>query len=81
MLDYLNIARADSGEISVYDSRDKFFAGFVGNEWVLGHRFSNYEFEERLILVKDEQEALRILAEARTALNKPLASDQQIKSA
>ncbi len=83
MLDYLSVGKSDSGEISVYDSRDKFFAGFVQNAWIFEHMFSAYDCEERLILVQDDQEALRILAEARAALNRPLdsQSDQQVKSA
>lgn len=37
MLDYLSIGIADTGEISVFDDRDNFIAGFVEGEWVLDH--------------------------------------------
>ncbi|MCC7530820.1 MAG: hypothetical protein IT342_20025 [Candidatus Melainabacteria bacterium] len=67
----------------MFDSRDKFAAGFVDGNWVLNHMFSFYDMEERLNLVQDDQEALRILAEARAALNRPLeeAADPTAKSA
>ncbi len=79
MLNYLHVSRADSGEVSVFDSRDKFAAGFVEGNWILDHMFSFHEQEERLNL-EDDQEALRILAEARSALNCPLVnvSDSQV---
>ncbi|OPZ90315.1 MAG: hypothetical protein BWY75_00784 [bacterium ADurb.Bin425] len=72
MLGYLLVAKADSGETSVFDDRDNFIAGFVQGKWVLDHIFSTYEKEELLNLVQDDQEALQILAEARGALNRPL---------
>jgi len=83
MLSYLHVCKADNGDTSVYDNRDKFAAGFVDGKWVLGHMFSFLDMEERLNLVQDDQEALKISAEARTALNRPLeeASDATAKSA
>lgn len=83
MLDYLLVTKADTGEQSVFDDRDNFLAGYVNGAWVLNHMFSFHDREERLNLVQDDQEALRILAEARAALNRPLdsQSDQQVKSA
>ena len=80
MLKYLHVSKADAGEISVFDSRDKFAAGFVHGQWVLGHDFDDYALEERFNLVLGDDEALRILADARSALNKPLLSDQEVKS-
>ncbi|MCC6978143.1 MAG: hypothetical protein IT343_07465 [Candidatus Melainabacteria bacterium] len=82
MLRYLHVCKADNGEASVYDSRDKFAAGFVSGKWVLDHMFSFYDQEERLNLVQDDEEALRILAEARAALNQPFKelSDDRAKS-
>lgn len=83
MLSYLHVCKADNGETSVYDSRDKFVAGFVDGKWLLDHMFSFYDMEERLSLVQDDQEALQILDEARLALNKPLKdpADNRAKSA
>jgi len=72
MLEYLHVSKADNGEDSVFDSRDKFAAGFVDGKWIFDHMFSCYELEERFYLVQDDQEALRFLAEARTALGRPL---------
>ncbi|MBZ0188163.1 MAG: hypothetical protein K8F91_18080 [Candidatus Obscuribacterales bacterium] len=83
MLDYLLVGKADSGEISVFDDRDNFIAGFVEGKWVLDHVFSDYFREEHLNLVQDDEEALRILKEARTALDCPLTKNEsnQAKSA
>lgn len=71
MLEYLHVSKADNGEVSVFDSRDKFAAGFVHGHWVLGHDFDDYTLEERFYLVQDDQEALRLLSEARAALGCP----------
>ncbi len=80
MLNYLHVSRAESGEVSVFDSRDKFAAGFVEGNWVLDHMFSFYDQEERLNLVQDDQEALRLLGEARAALNCPLVNVSDSKA-
>ena len=71
MLEYLHVGKADNGEVSVFDSRDKFAAGFVDGKWILDHMFSCYDLEERFYLVQDDQEALRFLSEARAALGRP----------
>lgn len=86
MLKYLHVCKADSGEVSVFDSRDKFAAGYVHGQWVLGHDFDDYALEERFNLVLDDEESLRISDEARAALNCPVVnvSDSQageVKSA
>lgn len=82
MLQYLHVSKADTGEVSVFDTRDKFAAGFVEGRWVLDHMFSFYDSEEQLSLVQDDAEALRILDEARAALDCPLVdvSSKQMKS-
>lgn len=71
MLEYLHVSKAANGEISVFDSRDKFAADFVDGKWILDHMFSCYDLEERFYLVQDDQEALRFLSEARAALGCP----------
>ena len=65
------IRRSDSGEISVYDRRDKFMASFKNGTWVADSVFSPYELEEFTIL-EEESEIASVLLEARTALDKPL---------
>lgn len=76
MLDYLLVGKANTGEMSVFDDRDNFIAGFVDGKWVLDHVFSDYFREEYLNLVQDDDEALKILKEARTALNCPLEKNK-----
>lgn len=71
MLEYLHVGKADNGEVSVFDSRDKFAADYVNGRWILDHMFSLYDLEERFNLVQDEQEAVRLLSEARAALGRP----------
>lgn len=80
MLKYLHVSKADSGEISVYDSRDKFSAGYLDGHWILDHMFSFHDCEEKLSLVQDDQEALHLLAEARKALDCPLVNGSESQS-
>lgn len=75
MLSYILVGKADSGEIAVFDDRDNFIAGFVEGKWVQDHVFSSYDREERLNLVQDDEEALRLLSEARAALDCPLEQE------
>ncbi|MCA9805677.1 MAG: hypothetical protein KC777_27085 [Cyanobacteria bacterium HKST-UBA02] len=80
MLDYLLVGKANTGEVSVFDDRDNFIAGFVDGKWVLDHVFPDYFREEYLNLVQEDEEALRILKEARTALNCPLGKNKSDKA-
>lgn len=81
MLEHLLVGKSPDGCKTVFDDRDNFLAAFTGSEWVIGRYFQDYDLEEKFNLVQDDAEALLILAEAREALNKPLVSDQQVKSA
>ena len=78
MLENLLIGKSKDGDLTVFDDRDNFLAGFVNGKWVFGRCFQDYDLEEKFDLVQDDAEALKILAEARAALNRPL---EEAKSA
>jgi len=73
---------SDAGDICLFDQRDDFHASFKNGNWVNDLLFQSYELEE-FNLINDQKEIDRVLAEARTALNRPLEGepDGQAKSA
>jgi len=70
-MDDVLIRVSDKGDISVFDSRDDFTASFKGGHWINDLIFQFTELEE-FTIVEEEQEVVRILNEARSALGKPL---------
>lgn len=71
MIDPVLMRRSDSGEISLYDKRDKFMASFKNGEWFNDLLFSDYELEE-FNIIENEDEIWRVIDEARAVLRMPL---------
>lgn len=66
--EHLSASRADDGRISVYDESDDFMASFVDGKWVADQLFRWTDLEENFKLIYDEDEVIRLIAEARAAL-------------
>jgi hypothetical protein len=61
------LQRSITGEIRLYDSRDKFHACLKNNQWHDHLLFNDYELEE-FDLIEDDSEIAEVLSEARAAL-------------
>jgi len=71
------VSKSDKGEISVFDQRDDFVACFRDGNWFNKLIFQAYE-EEEFTIIDDDQEALALLEEARSALGKPLSKSRPL---
>lgn len=70
------VHRSALGEIIAYDRRDKFLAHFIPEKgWAEGDPFPAYTLEEYFYVIQDEEEAIRILTEARNVLRQQLPGD------
>lgn len=70
-MDDILVRVSENGHIAVFDSRDDFTASFKDGYWVNDLVFQFAELEE-FTIVEEEQEVVRILNEARSALGQPL---------
>lgn len=61
------VQQSDKGEISLFDARDDFMASYKNGQWIEDLLFQPTELEDFTIIENDE-EVLRILDEARSAL-------------
>lgn len=76
------VRRSNRDEVSIFDGRDDFMASFRNGHWVDNAIFQESELED-FTIIRDDNEILRLLTEARAALNQPLElqADNQAKSA
>lgn len=70
MIRHLQVLRSEEGKISLFDRTDNFIASYAGGVWVADDVFEFIELEQ--FSQVDDSEALRLLSEARMALNRPL---------
>lgn len=66
--EHLSASRADDGRISVYDESDEFMASFLDGKWIADQLFRWTDLEDNFKLIYDEDEVIRLIAEARAAL-------------
>lgn len=66
--EHLSASRADDGRISLFDKSDQFMASFVDGKWIGDQVFRWTDLEENFKLIYDEDEVVRLIAEARAAL-------------
>ena len=74
MIEHIFAVSSDKGEILLYDATDKFIASLQNGAWFTGDVFHYLDLEENFFHIKDDDEVLRLLAEAREALRQPLPS-------
>ncbi|HEY9711827.1 MAG TPA: hypothetical protein V6C72_00055 [Chroococcales cyanobacterium] len=67
LIDLVVLKKSADGEIYLYDSRDKFLAGYKNGGWQKGLQFQDREMDD-FRLIEDESEIERALEEARAAL-------------
>ncbi|MBP9094561.1 hypothetical protein KBI23_26315 [bacterium] len=61
------LQKSETGEIRLFDSRDKFHACFKNGQWHDRLVFDDYELEE-FDLIENDSEIAKALSEARAAL-------------
>ena len=58
--------KSSSGEILIADQTDNFCASFRDGKWIADDIFGSEELFENFQHIQDEEESMRILAEARS---------------
>lgn len=66
------VERSKTGEISIYDKADKFVASYKDGKWLDGAVFDFDYLERNFVRVTNEAEVLKLMSEARAALDHPL---------
>lgn len=71
------VRRSAKGEITAYDRKERFLAHYIpGKGWSKGNPFPTYTLDEYFFVIQDDEEAFRILNEARNALGQSLLNDE-----
>lgn len=61
--------RSEQGEIHLFDESDNFMADFKEGKWFCGTIFNFDDIWDNFEHISDDREVLRLLAEARAALD------------
>jgi len=79
IIEQVNASRSDDGRISLYDDRDGFMASFQNGKWVDDQVFRWTDLDTNFSVIYDESEILKLLTEARAALQQPLKTSTESK--